>query len=201
MSVASSTTSPQTWTGLRSGSRISSQTSSFFSTLPPLNTKQPLRLMSVTVAFSRESTPSQRAGRLTLARGANLLSFAISLSVPALRLCVFAGDFCRVGIPQRPKDAKGNSMCERAPTVAVVYVEIGARFPEFGKELLVECCLEITDAFGTAGAAFRANHAFNHLDVMRAPEREVLVVLHQSLGELILFVAFFEVREYLQHCA
>lgn len=77
ISEASSTTSAQKVTGLV-GSRISSQTNSFTSTLPPVSTKQPLMLRSVTVAFSRERTPSQRAGRFTFMRRADLLSFSIT---------------------------------------------------------------------------------------------------------------------------
>src|SRR6185369_1981139 len=79
ISEDSLTTSAQKLTFCRSVSWISIQTSSFTSTLPPVSTKQPLRLRSVTVPFSRESTPSQRACNLTLARGADLLSFSISV--------------------------------------------------------------------------------------------------------------------------
>src|SRR5688500_1211965 len=140
MSDAASTTSAQKLTVCVSVSWISNRTSSLTSTLPPVSTKHPLRLRSVTVAFSRESTPSQRAGRLTLTRGADLLSFI-------------------------------RSMRKRAATAAVLRIEISAGFPEFRIEFFVERCLQITDSFRAAGAAFRADHAFDHLNVMRAPER------------------------------
>src|SRR6185369_7993519 len=87
ISGAASTTSAQKFTICVSVRLISSETSSLTSTLPPVNTKQPLRLKSVTVAFSRASTPSQRAGKFTLTRGADLLSF-IDRSVGPLGLVV-----------------------------------------------------------------------------------------------------------------
>src|SRR6188474_2723205 len=121
MSVAASTTSPQKWTGGWSGRLISSEINSFAATLPPLSTKQPFRLISVTVAFSRELTPSQRAGRFTLARGAALLSFSIwwrlILTLRTLRL----GGYCFTFVlPQsrrgRQDHAEKRSVRERAST-------------------------------------------------------------------------------------
>src|SRR5687767_4581566 len=119
MSDAASTTSAQKLTVCISVSWISNRTSSFTSTLPPVSTKQPLRLKSVTVAFSLETTPSQRTGRFTLTRGEDRRSFITLL------------------------------MSKRAAAAAVLHVEIRSRFPEFGKEFLVERCFQVTDAFRT----------------------------------------------------
>src|SRR5688500_13780233 len=113
-------------------------------------------------------------------------------------LCAFARNFFKAGIPQRRKDAKVNSVCKRTTAVAMVYIEIGARFPEFGIKLLIERSFQIADAFRSASAAFRADHSFHHLNVVRSPKREVLVMLHQRFGKLKLFITFLEVRENLQ---
>src|ERR1044072_2089099 len=77
-------------------------------------------------------------------------------------------------------------------------VKIGACFPKFRKEFLVECSLEITDSFRPASPSLSADHAFYHLDVMRAPEREVFIMLEQCFGKLKLFVTFFEVSQTLE---
>jgi len=51
-----------------------------------------------------------------------------------------------------------------------------------GKKLLVESSLQVSDTFGATGTALRADHALDHLDVMRTPKRKVLIVLQQSFG-------------------
>src|SRR6185503_2014276 len=80
-------------------------------------------------------------------------------------------------------------------------VEIRACFPNFRKELLVESGFKITDAFGSAGATLCTDHALNHLDVMRAPEREVFIVFEHHFCKLKLFVSIFEVSHDLEHGA
>src|ERR1043166_7250394 len=114
---------------------MSKLTNSLTSTLPPLNTKHPLRLMSVTVAVSRESTPSQRAGRFTLTRGAARLAFIslwslFSHSHPALAGCSRARE--------RGNRFNGFSVRERAAAAAVFDIEIGACFPDLREEFLIE---------------------------------------------------------------
>src|SRR5689334_15890736 len=76
---------------------------------------------------------------------------------------------------------------------------MSSRFPELGEELLVERGFQVTDAFRAPGAALRAHHALHHLDVMRTPEREVLVMFEQAFCELKLFVTFFKVCENFEH--
>src|SRR5687767_5771392 len=88
-----------------------------------------------------------------------------------------------------------SSVCERTPTATMLHVEKGARFPEFREKLLIQRGLQIADSFRPAGAALRSNHPLHHLDVMRTPEREVFIVLHQRFGELKLFISTLEVRE------
>src|ERR1044072_4441107 len=75
ISAATSTTPAQTEIGVSSGNMISSRMSSFKLTVPPLRTKQPSLLRLVTLASCRPRSPSQRAGSVTLTRGARLRSF------------------------------------------------------------------------------------------------------------------------------
>src|SRR5688572_13139689 len=77
----------------------------------------------------------------------------------------------------------------------MLHVEKGARFPEFREKFLIQRGLQIADSFRPAGAALRSNHPLHHLDVMRTPEREVFIMLHQRFGELKLFISTLEVRE------
>ena len=56
-------------------------------------------------------------------------------------------------------------------------VQIRPRFPQLGKEFLAERFAKIRDAFRAARAALVSHHALDHLNMMRAPEREVLVML------------------------
>ena len=91
-------------------------------------------------------------------------------------------------------------MSKRTTTVAVLDVEVGACFPKLREEFLIERRLQIANSFRTAGASLRANHALDHLYVMRAPEREIFIMFEQRFGELKLFVAFLEVGKNFEHC-
>jgi len=145
-----------------------------FETVPPVSTKHPLRLRSVTVASSRDITPSQRAESLTRARGADLLSFSI------------AGPLKSVG--------------ERTTAAVVLRVEMSACFPEFGKEFLVERRFQVADSFRSACAPLSADHALDHLYVMVTPEREIFVMFEQRFRKLKLFVFLFEVSNNFEYC-
>ena len=61
-------------------------------------------------------------------------------------------------------------------------------FPKLGKEFLVQRLLQIADAFRTAAAGFGADHALDHLAVVRAPQRKIFVVIQERFGELIFLV-------------
>src|SRR5438045_9082549 len=91
-------------------------------------------------------------------------------------------------------------MRKRAAGAAVLDIEVSASLPEFREKFLIERCLEITDAFRAAGATLGADHAFDHLDMVRAPQRKILVVFHQRFCQLKLFVTILEVREDLEYC-
>src|SRR5262245_38188246 len=80
------------------------------------------------------------------------------------------------------------------------YVEIGACFPELREEFFVERGFKITDSFRSAGTALGAHHAFDHLDVMRTPEREVFIVFEQCFRKLKLFVTLLEMSKNFEHC-
>src|SRR5947199_6953862 len=79
--------------------------------------------------------------------------------------------------------------------------EIRPCFPKLRKELLIERRAEIADTFRPASAAFSSDHALDHLNVMRAPEREVFVVFKQRFGKLVFLIQLFGMRENLDHCS
>src|SRR5215203_2525774 len=89
----------------------------------------------------------------------------------------------------------GKLLGERAARARVLHVQIGASFPQLRVKLFIERRAQISDAFGAARAALGANHSLDHLDVMRAPEREILVVLDQRLDQLKLLEARLKVRQ------
>src|SRR5204862_629477 len=84
---------------------------------------------------------------------------------------------------------------ERKSDVIVFSAEISSRVPQLRKEFLVERSLQIAHTFRAAGAAFSADHALDHLDVMRPPQREVFVMFDQGFGQLIFLIERFRVRE------
>src|SRR5215510_547274 len=81
----------------------------------------------------------------------------------------------------------------------MVQLEISSRFPQFGKEFLFQRCAQVTNSFRAARAPFGANHSLDHLDVMRSPQREILVVLKKGFAKFELFITVFKVSEQFQH--
>src|SRR5918911_2037368 len=114
------------------------------------------------------------------------------------------GDRCRVsGTSSSFPDTRYPSpvFSERTVALSVLRVEIGARLPQFRVESFIECRAQIADAFRAARAAFGADHALDHLDVMRAPQREILVVFDEALGQLKLLEAILKVCDDFEHGA
>src|SRR5436190_22211018 len=81
---------------------------------------------------------------------------------------------------------------ERTASFTMFEIEISSCFPKLRKEFFIQRCFQIADAFGSASAAFRADHALNHLDVMRAPQGKKLIVLQQRLRKLVFFITLFK---------
>src|SRR6266849_4129812 len=92
------------------------------------------------------------------------------------------------------------SLCKRAPRVIMLGAQISSSLPQFRKEFLIERLTQIADAFRPAGALFGAHHTLNHLDVMRTPQREVLVVFQKHFRQLI-FLLELLMREHLDQGA
>src|SRR2546430_10922574 len=69
----------------------------------------------------------------------------------------------------------------------------GPDLPQLRKELELQRLGEIGNATGAAGAGLVADDALDGLQVMAAPQLEVVVEIHQSLGELVQVPARFRV--------
>src|SRR5256714_11440 len=69
----------------------------------------------------------------------------------------------------------------------------GPDLPQLRKELELQRLGEIGNAAGAAGAGLVADDALDGLQVMAAPQLEVVVEIHQALGELVQVPARFRV--------
>src|SRR5215468_5238361 len=81
---------------------------------------------------------------------------------------------------------------ERTACGVVPCIQVSTSFPHLWEKTLLEGSSQITDPFRTPGAPFGSNHALNHLNVMRAPERKELIVFDHGFGKTKLFVPLFE---------
>src|SRR5262245_43735589 len=66
-----------------------------------------------------------------------------------------------------------------------LFSDVRARGPQVGERALAQRGGQVADAGAAPGAALRADHPLDHLDVVRAPEREALVDLDQDLGQCV----------------
>ena len=78
---------------------------------------------------------------------------------------------------------------------AMLTIEMRARFPQFREKLFIKRGPQIAYTFRTTRAAFRSHHTLHHLDVMHAPEREILIMLKQAFSQVKLFEALFEMSQ------
>src|SRR5713226_5244674 len=88
---------------------------------------------------------------------------------------------------------------KRASLIVVLRAEKRPRLPDFWEEFFIQSFLQIADAFRTARSAFCADHALDHLDVMRAPQRKVFIMLEQRFGQLILLIELVRMTKNLAH--
>ena len=72
--------------------------------------------------------------------------------------------------------------------------------PKLREKLLRQRRRQVANAFRTAGSTFHTEHSFDHQDVVRSPERDVLVVLDQKILHVEEIGVFFRMRQDLDDC-
>src|SRR5437899_12888997 len=92
------------------------------------------------------------------------------------------------------KASRVSTLRKRTSLVVVFAAQIGSCFPKLRKEFFTQRLLQIADAFGTASAGLGSHHSLDHLDVMRAPERKVFIMLEQRFRKLEFLVELFVMR-------